>query len=82
MRNLSDIIDETWVDEDMIQDCIENPVLSMHHNWVGSQKTAYDALAAKGRRLYDNLRTKHNVPHGEAFDAALKRFGLSKTLYL
>lgn len=81
--NLSDLIDETLVTEDMIADCIENPVRSMRHDWsYADRHTAYDSLAANGRRLYDNLRTKYDVPHGEAFDAALNRFGLSKTLYL
>lgn len=72
------------VNDDMIMDCIMNPTRSRKHVWRPGYKDheSYDVLAAKGRTLYDNLRTKYDVPHGEAFKAALDQFGLCPTLFL
>lgn len=72
------------VTEDMIQDCLINPVRSRKHVWRPGYKdhAAYDVLPAKGRRLYDNLRTKYDVPHGEAFKVAFDTYGLCKTVFL
>jgi hypothetical protein len=61
---------------EMIQHCIDNPVKSRHHEWIANQQDAYDALNAKGRTLYDNLRTQFDVSHGEAFAVAMEYFGL------
>lgn len=59
----------------MIEDCLENPVLSRAHEWAGSQKADYTSLKVKGRILYDNLRTKHNLDHYEAYDLAKMMYG-------
>lgn len=63
-------------------DMPENQVQSVHHNFTGKQQTAYDCLCARGRTLYDQLRTQYGVSHGDAFGAALTRHGLSKVLWL
>lgn len=72
------------VTEDMIMDCILEPVRSRKHEWRPGYKdhAAYDVLHYQGRSLYDNLRTKYDVPHGEAWQAAFERFGLCKTVTL
>jgi hypothetical protein len=72
------------VTEDMIQQCIMNPVKSRKHEWRPGYKdhAAYDVLKALGRDLYDQLRTQFDVSHGEAFEAAYERYGLCKTIFL
>ena len=71
------------VTEDMIAQCELSPVPSRSHDWRGKyQRQAYDILNANGRTLYDNLRTQFGVAHSEAFQTALERHGLCKTLFL
>lgn len=72
------------ITEDMIIECESNPMPSKSHAWRPGYKdqAAYDVLPAKGRTLYDNLRTQFDVPHGDAFGAALDRYGLCETLFI
>lgn len=60
----------------MIDDCIDNPVRSRHHEWIAGEQEDYDCLPARGRSLYDNLRTKHNLSHAVAWTISFNKFGL------
>lgn len=64
----------------MLIECQRHPVLSRIHEWEGDQKAEYDSLDHNGRRLYDNLRTKFDVPHDEAFSAARSIYGLKRRI--
>lgn len=59
----------------LVQDCLDNPVRSRTHQWVGAQQAQYNLLNVKGRRLYDNLRTKHDFEHIEAWVWSAALFG-------
>jgi len=63
------------VTEEMLREAIENPEKSRHHEWQEGEQEQYDFLRARGRGLYDNLRTKFDVSHAEAYDTALFKYG-------
>lgn len=60
---------------EIVEDCEANPVRSREHLWEAGQQAQYNSLAARGRTLYDNLRTKYDVSHGDAFAVALEFHG-------
>lgn len=62
---------------DMLEDCLRNPVDSRQHVWYGNEESQYVSLDWRGRWLYDNLRTKYNIEHHEAYDKARMMYGLS-----
>ena len=62
--------------ERLIQQAIDHPVRSRHHEWAEGEQADYDSLKASGRSLYDNLRTQFNWGHNGAFTAAREKFGL------
>ncbi len=64
------------VTEEIIQDCIENPVRSVNHDFTPEQVAQYGSMFAKGRSLYDNLRTKCEIGHDEAFQISAECFGI------
>lgn len=63
------------ITDEMIQDCIDNPVASGTHDWDDGQQAEYDLLKSRGRTLYDNLRTKYDVGHIQAYVWAADLFG-------
>jgi hypothetical protein len=64
------------ITENMIYECEMNPTWSRTHEFVGDQKAHYDMLTARGRTLYDNLRTLFDVGHADAWWASYDRFGI------
>lgn len=56
--------------EDAIAFCEANPILSQDHHFAGSEENEYLTLSAKGRTLYDNLRTQFGIGHGTAITYA------------
>lgn len=70
---------EPWerveITDAMVQDCIDNPVLSDHHQWIDNQQAEYNLLKARGRSFYDNLRTKFGVAHIQAYVWSADLFG-------
>lgn len=63
------------VERDIV-DAQENPVMSRNHEFTDLQLQQYNALKQRGRRLYDNLRTKFDYSHDWAFTVAEEREGL------
>lgn len=63
------------ITQDMIDDCINFPVASRDHNFTREEEVGYRNLKAVGRTLYDNLRTKYDVPHGDAWRSAYVLYG-------
>jgi len=59
----------------IVQDCIDNPVRSRHHDWAPGEQYGYNHLTHKGRSLYDNLRTKYDFSHRQALIFATIEFG-------
>ena len=66
------------VTSEMLWDCIDNPVKSDPHDWQEGEQAEYNALKARGRSLYDGLRTKYNVSHADALYCATLIFGRKK----
>lgn len=62
----------------MVQRALEHPVPSARHEWEPGQQADYNRLKAKGRTLYDNLRTQFpgTWDHDAAWDRAMEEFGL------
>lgn len=73
---------KAMITEDMVERATLNPVPSRNHEWRAGQQQAYDVLSARGRTLYDNLRTQFDVPHSEAFTAAFERHGFKKHILM
>ena len=52
--------------------------VSFHHHWAPGQQAEYDSLNARGRRLYDQIRTRLTLDHGQAFQIAAEYAGLKE----
>lgn len=67
---------------DTVEDCIRNTVKSRHHDFAPGEQREYNILSGQGRRLYDNLRTKYDWSHEEAFVAGVNEFGVKSATEL
>jgi hypothetical protein len=50
------------------------------HEFSGSEKASYDSLPAAGRSYYDELRWFEGLSNSAAFELALAKHGLRKTV--
>lgn len=60
---------------EMVDHCIDHPMKSRNHEFTGNEQREYDMLKARGRTLYDNLRTQFNIEHVPAYVWALDLYG-------
>lgn len=70
------------VTNEMIFECERNSVVSREHVWEKGERSDYNVLHWRGRTLYDNLRTKFDVSHSEAFQVAVDLYGYNKSMHL
>lgn len=59
----------------IVDACLNDPVRSRDHNFTPEEKADYDSLNAKGRLLYDNLRTQYDIVHSQAYAWAVELYG-------